>query len=127
MTAATHGSHAEPTTDADAAAAFLAEQADCLLTGLAHADDPLAVRAVLHSHDGGHGRWLQLIASAAVRDPAAAEQLGTLYELHGRVAGCLERGMRQLPAPDLKGHVGALLAGQLRSCTERTVAALRTP
>lgn len=108
----------------DDVARFLTEQAECLASGLEHAEDPLAVRAVLRSHDGAHDRWLRLISGMTSHDPGAADELAALYELHGRVAGSLERGGRRIGDRALQEHARALLAQQLRSTTARAVAAL---
>lgn len=108
--------------DLETASSFLREQADCLAAGLEHGDDPLAVRAVLRSHDGSHDMWLRVIAAVTSRDAESGNVLGGLYAFHGRVAGSLER------APGtgdrtLHRDVREVLRSRLRT---RTVAALAT-
>jgi hypothetical protein len=112
-----------PPFDPRAAEAFLREQAECLGAGLGAADDPLAVRAVLRSHDGGHERWLSLIAAVSSLDSAAGDTLAALYAFHGRVAGSLER--RRCARDGGRDPLGALLAARLEVCTTAGVAAMR--
>lgn len=111
--------------DRDAAALFLRAQASWLRRGLRLADNPVEVGIVLGTHDGSHESWVELIAAVERGVGAqAAATVATLYGLHGRVVGSLERRMDLRLDPDVQAQVRRMLSDRLTEMTEQTVALL---
>jgi hypothetical protein len=95
---------------------FIEHQAAGLLHGLAHAMDRAAVASVVAAHDAAHEEWLTVIATTKrTLGPAAAQRVAALYSFHGRVIGCLERGVD----PGLGNGVAAEVHRVLERCLER--------
>ncbi|MEX0659633.1 MAG: hypothetical protein WD080_10920 [Egibacteraceae bacterium] len=117
-----------PALDRNAAARFLTQQCTGLSDGLAQACVPWASTRVLTAHDASHPQWLALIAALqAVGDTSTAALVSTVYAFHGRVAGCLERGLDPRLSTAVCADVRALLASRLHELTEQAVGAVTSP
>jgi hypothetical protein len=108
----------------DAAAHFLRGQASWLCRALMGPGDPSAVGTVLGAHDRSHESWLTLIAGVARVDDDAAQRLASLYGLHGRIVGSLERGIDLRLADDVAEQVRRLLSLRLQEATDEAITAL---
>lgn len=111
--------------DREAAMLFLRAQASWLRRGLRLSHDPVEVGVVLGTHDRSHESWVELIAAVDRSvDREASAMVSALYGLHGRVAGCLERGMDLRLKPEVRDQVRRLLADRLTAMTETAIAAI---
>ncbi|HUH08703.1 MAG TPA: hypothetical protein VML96_12965 [Egibacteraceae bacterium] len=114
------------TFDVDAAVTFLRSQAAALCRALRDADDFHGVAEVLRDHDASHEKWLELAAGVdRTLGHGASDQFATLYALHGRVAGSLEQGLKNLLSPEVAEQVHGDLAERLSEQTEETARRLR--
>lgn len=112
--------------DVALATLFLRAQASWLQRGLAHAEDDCTRRLVLAGHDQSHESWVSLVnaVSRTVGDDVA-DDVGSLYALHGRVAGCLARpGASGLLSPAVAAAARALVGQQLGDRTLAVTARL---
>lgn len=100
---------------------FLERQACILRHAFAAPDDPAVLAQVSACQSTAHESWLTL-TSALVREGYAevAEEVGSIYGLHGRVAAQLERGVDPRLGPTVARRVRAVLLGELQ---RRTAAA----
>jgi hypothetical protein len=111
--------------DVERAVLFLEAQASWLRRGLARAADPVAVGVVLGSHDACHESWLALIAHADQVSRDASQVLASLYGLHGRIVGTLERGTDLRLDAVVADQVRSLLGTRLDELTAEAVTTLR--
>jgi hypothetical protein len=109
--------------DPSAITAFLHQQAMWLQRGLAQPDDDVAVGLALAAHDGAHEAWLCLIALLGEHS-CAGRLVGGLYDLHGRAAGSLERGMVERLPTDVGSTVRSGMIREISARTSQAVAAL---
>jgi hypothetical protein len=111
--------------DAAAASTFLQSQGRWLVHALDHMEAPDVVGTVLGVHDASHESWLELIADLERFDEATATDIAALYGYHGRVVGCLERGLDPLLSSTVQRQIRHMLSRRLDGMTSRAVELVR--